>query len=93
MSKCNCEICRTYRRYKWAVIKECPCSCHDNDDPSGHDSLCCEFPNGRKKDVPFKRLRNSSYYRKILNKIEQETEAEFLNEDKNPRREEGEIKP
>ena len=37
---------------------ECPCDCHDHKEPSGHDGLCCEFPNGRKKENPGKLMRD-----------------------------------
>ncbi len=70
--KCNCEFCTNYRRYKWAIIKECPCGCHTSDDITGHDGLCCEFPNGKQKDIPYEHLESSSFYKKIINSIENE---------------------
>ena len=72
--KCSCTFCKNYRRYKWAKIKECPCSCHTDSEPAGHDSLCCEFPNGRKKDIPYKHLNSAKYYKKIIDKWRRECE-------------------
>jgi len=68
---CNCKFCRNYRRYVWAVIMECPCGCHTdkNKRPIGHDSLCCEFPNGKRKDNPYKKLKPASYYKKVLDEF------------------------
>jgi hypothetical protein len=53
---------------------ECPCHCHISDGIDGHDSLCCEFPNGKRKDNPYKELKTSSYYLGILNDFEKETQ-------------------
>ena len=72
IGKCSCKMCYNYRRYKWAVIKECPCGCHNKSDPTGHDGLCCEFPNGRRSDIPFKKLESASFYKKILDKWDKE---------------------
>ena len=36
-------------------------------DITGHDSLCCEFPNGKVKDNPYKELEPARYYKEILN--------------------------
>lgn len=33
------------------MVKECQCVCHDNLYPSGHDGLCCEYPNAYKKAI------------------------------------------
>lgn len=71
MKKCKCLFCKTYKRYKWAVIKECKCTCHTSDGMTGHDSLCCEFPNGLVTDIPYKRLRPLKYYKDIIDKWEQ----------------------
>lgn len=68
---CNCIFCRTYRRYKWAVIMECKCVCHEMDGETGHDELCCEIPNGLKKNNPYKKLKSSEYYKKKLDILDQ----------------------
>jgi hypothetical protein len=70
---CQCQFCRTYDRYVWAVVMECGCGCHSDtgeNKPSGHDSLCCEFPNGHKCDNPYTDLRTASDYKKILDLME-----------------------
>jgi hypothetical protein len=72
MSKCKCEFCTTYEFYKWAVIMECGCGCHNGDGMTGHDGLCCEFPNGLKKNNPHKELKPLKYYKDILDKWERE---------------------
>jgi len=69
MNKCNCHFCKNYDKYRWATIMECKCGCHDDDVINGHDSLCCEFSNGKKKDNPYKNLRSAKYYNSIINKI------------------------
>ena len=69
LEMCNCRFCRIYHRYRWAVIKECLCGCHKNKYPSGHDSLCCEFPNGRIKDIPYKSLKSAAYYSARLKEL------------------------
>lgn len=66
MLKCNCYFCEIYDKYRWAVISDCKCGCHNDDDVIGHDSLCCEFPNGKKKDSPYKKLKASKHYKKLL---------------------------
>lgn len=65
--KCDCSFCRTYEKYKWAVVSECPCFCHEGDGETGHDGLCCEFPNVLKKNNPFMDLESAEYYKKYLN--------------------------
>lgn len=45
---------------------ECGCGCHKEDGMTGHDSLCCEFPNGLRKNNPYKKLKSVAYYQKIL---------------------------
>lgn len=72
--KCTCSFCTNYDKYKWAVIMECPCHCHISEGIVGHDSLCCEFPNGKRKDNPYKELKTASYYMEILNEFEKETQ-------------------
>ena len=41
---------------------ECKCNCHISNTIDGHDFLCCEFPNGKKKDNPYKKLKSAKYY-------------------------------
>lgn len=67
---CNCNFCKTYDKYKWAVVSECKCSCHTDDGMSGHESLCCEFPNGLIKNNPYKKLVSAKYYGKKLYNME-----------------------
>jgi hypothetical protein len=74
---CNCEFCRAYAKYIWAVIMECKCGCHYDDIPSGHDSLCCEFPNGRRKDNPYSDLLPASEYKAVLDKWKKEANEEI----------------
>jgi len=69
---CNCKFCKTYEKYKWAVVLECKCGCHSEDGITGHDSLCCAFPNALKKNNPHKKLMPEKYYKKILDKLEYE---------------------
>lgn len=52
--------------YKWAVIMECKCSCHDGDGLAAHDSLCCAVPNGLRRKNPYKKLESPEFYKKIL---------------------------
>ena len=66
--KCDCEYCKTYSKYKWAVIMECGCGCHNLDGLTGHDKLCCEIPNGLRKDNPHTELE------KAEDKMDQEYE-------------------
>lgn len=70
MDKCSCKFCDTYNKYRWATISECSCGCHVSDEIVGHDGLCCEFPNGKKKNNPYNDLQSSEYYRGILDNIE-----------------------
>lgn len=76
---CTCDFCTTYDKYMWAKVSECKCGCHTSDGPSGHDSLCCEFPNVFIKDNPYTDLKPASYYREILDKMEEE-EYRFMDE-------------
>ena len=62
MAMCNCILCKKYRKYKWATIMECGCGCHDDKGISGHDALCCEFPNGKRKNNPYKKLKSAKHY-------------------------------
>jgi len=39
---------------------------------SGHDGLCCQFPNGKKKKNPYESLLPSVEYGKELNKMDRE---------------------
>ena len=68
--KCNCESCVNRDLYRWATIKECKCACHVNTDITGHDRLCCEFPNGLIKNNPYSELKPAKEYKKILDKLE-----------------------
>jgi len=43
---CDCKFCKDHKIYKEAVINTCKCFCHSSDGYVGHDSLCCEIPNG-----------------------------------------------
>ena len=52
-NRCDCRLCLDNNKRRWQMIENCQCTCHDSDQPSGHDGLCCEFPNGRKKENPF----------------------------------------
>jgi hypothetical protein len=56
---------------------ECKCKCHDDDGMTGHDSLCCEFPNGLKRNNPHKDLLPAEYYRKIMDDWEKECDDEY----------------
>jgi len=69
---CDCEFCKTHDRFRWATIMECKCGCHTSNDIVGHDSLCCPYPNGKKKDNPYTDLKPASYYNEILNKMYEE---------------------
>ena len=39
---------------------------------TGHDGLCCEFPNGLKKNNPHKDLLPTKEYLKTLDEFEKE---------------------
>lgn len=77
--KCQCDFCRTYDRYIWAVVAECGCECHRNTDlrPEGHDGLCCEFPNGKKADNPYNDLKEAVVYKEILDLMESQENLSF----------------
>lgn len=51
---CGCEECLKYYYQIIKVVKKCKCVCHDDLFPSGHDGLCCEFPNTYRKGLPIK---------------------------------------
>jgi len=72
---CNCTFCRNYHKYRWAKIIECKCGCHTDSQPLGHDSLCCEFPNGKRKDNPYKKLLPAEVYNKRINQWETECDV------------------
>lgn len=63
---CNCKFCINYDKYMWAVISECGCGCHDSLRPTGHDGLCCEFPNAIRAYNPYSDLKSASYYNNII---------------------------
>lgn len=67
--KCKCKFCTTYDKYKWAVIMECGCNCHDSKDIDGHDGLCCEFPNGKRANNPYSDLLPAAEYKKVMDEI------------------------
>jgi hypothetical protein len=50
---------------------ECGCACHDDDGMSGHDSLCCEFPNVLRKNNPHKDLLPLKEYQAMMDKFEE----------------------
>lgn len=74
---CQCEFCVTHDKYRWATITECQCACHKADYPIGHEGLCCEFPNGKIKDNPYKELKPAKEYKQILNKLEADSYEEL----------------
>lgn len=51
---CECDVCKQIDKKRWETIEKCPCYCHDVEHPAGHDSLCCAYPNGKRKDNPHK---------------------------------------
>lgn len=67
--KCNCDFCKAYAKYKWAKVMECGCACHDGDGITGHDGLCCEFPNALRKNNPYINLEPSEHYKQTIDKI------------------------
>ena len=77
---CTCVFCRNYNRYKWAVIMECGCGCHLGKGIDGHDSLCCEFPNGKKKNNPYKRLKSAQFYKDRIDEWDKKCEEQAKNE-------------
>jgi hypothetical protein len=68
-NKCQCVLCTNIDKYKWAVVMECKCSCHNGDGVTGHDSLCCEYPNGLKKNNPYQNLLSAKHYGQIIHDI------------------------
>ena len=71
---CDCVHCTNYDMFKWATIMECKCACHDSSNPSGHDELCCPFPNGQRKNNPYDKLKPAIEYRKILDEWESDNQ-------------------
>lgn len=63
---CECKFCKTYNKYKWAVVMECGCGCHTSDGLTGHDGLCCEVPNALKSNNSHKDLKPLDYYKKQM---------------------------
>ena len=53
VDKCKCEICKVADIRKWDIISKCHCDCHNSTKIMGHDSLCCEYPNGKKFNNPY----------------------------------------
>ena len=72
LQKCTCKFCTNYELYKWAVVMECKCGCHESDGISGHEYLCCEFPNALKKNNPHKNLQPAAYYLNIIAETEEQ---------------------
>lgn len=54
---CNCTLCKEINKRQWKTIMECECVCHTEYSIIGHSSLCCEYPNGKKWDNPYKKLK------------------------------------
>jgi len=53
---CDCNICKNIEKRMWKIIEECKCFCHTSNKINGHDNLCCEYPNGKKIDNPYKKI-------------------------------------
>lgn len=66
---CNCTFCENYKKYKWAVVMECKCTCHVGDGITGHDGLCCAYPNALKRNNPHEELKSAEYYREIIDNV------------------------
>lgn len=71
MECCHCDFCKAHDKLIWATINECKCGCHTTTRPTGHDSLCCPYPNGQRSQNPYKRLGKKEYYYKKLIKDEE----------------------
>jgi len=69
---CTCKLCKVHDKLRWATIAECKCACHDDERPSGHDSLCCAYPNGVRTNTPYGELNSAQYYKDISNKALEE---------------------
>ena len=54
INKCDCALCKEIDKDRWKTIMECGCLCHTEHGIIGHSSLCCEYPNGKKCDNPYK---------------------------------------
>ncbi len=80
--KCTCSFCKTHDLYRWAVISECPCGCHSNEHITGHDGLCCPFPNGKHKDSPYTELDPSKRYLALLQLLEDNDDDEMKTYDR-----------
>jgi hypothetical protein len=63
---CECNFCKAHDKYRWATIMECGCYCHTADGVSGHDSLCCAYPNGLKRNNPHENLGKAETYKMDL---------------------------
>ena len=68
-NKCQCKICTNIDKYLWATVTECKCICHSNDGMTGHENLCCEYPNVLKKDNPHQNLLPAKHYGQIIHDI------------------------
>lgn len=62
--RCTCDFCKDHEKYKWAVVMSCGCGCH-SDGMTGHSGLCCEIPNGLKKNNPYPELEDKALCEKI----------------------------
>lgn len=71
---CKCTFCNLYKYYKWAVIKECKCGCHESDGMVAHDNLCCSIPNGLIKNNPYNELESAEYYKTKIEEWEKEND-------------------
>ncbi len=67
---CGCVYCTEHEKYTWAVVMKCGCSCHTDDGMTGHESLCCEIPNGLKVNNPFPELQDKEVCKKIISDFE-----------------------
>lgn len=63
---CECTFCKAYDKYRWAVVMECKCICHDGYGITGHDGLCCEFPNALRRNNPHDHLKQAKHYKRII---------------------------
>lgn len=72
--RCQCDFYTTYDLLRWATIMECRCVCHDTEDIMGHEGLCCEFPNGKRKDNPHSELKSAIEYRNMIEDIKRDEE-------------------
>jgi len=63
---CECDFCQIYDKYRWATIDECGCACHSGHGIVGHESMCCEFPNGKRINIPYTDLKPAIEYQNEL---------------------------